>query len=99
MTAQRATEGPRRPRGPSSWAQRVNDNTAEWVAAVARIAAVAGIFVCFGTAVGAVWHYGDLRWWGTWLLTVILTLGMGRLGFIYLADPEWKEEGDGSSDR
>lgn len=88
-------EAPRDSRGASSWARRVNDSTVEWLAAVARIAAVLGAVATVGALVATVWAHGPdaaLRCGVTTALLAGATLGASWLGFVRLGNPEWKDD-------
>jgi hypothetical protein len=87
-------EAPRDSRGASSWAQRVNEGTADWLAAVSRIGAVVAFVAADGAAIGALWSHGDRETSWTWTTVVLAltTFALWWLGFRYLANPEWKAD-------
>lgn len=85
--------GPRDERGPLAWATAVNDDTQEWVAALARILSViwaltAAILLLFLAAQPS-WNAAAIA-----ALTAGYAGATGWLGFVRLANPEWKEAPD-----
>ena len=90
-------ERPRDDRGRSSWARRTNDETGEWLAALARVATV---FYAVSASLSLVCFLWDLEW--RWAATAALTAtwagGCYWLGFVHLANPEWKDKPDGETD-
>lgn len=84
-------EAPRDSRGASSWARRVNDTTVDWLAACSRVSAVL-------TAALELVALALLIWLPSWAMlgTVVLgaawTAAAGWLGFVYLANPEWRDD-------
>lgn len=94
------SQRPRESRGRSSWAHRVNDGTAEWVAALARVLTAlcaAGWVVCL---LGIAWSpSGAVAW--RWVASAVIVgaaaVACWRLGFVQLANPEWKDD-DGEAD-
>lgn len=79
-------------RGASSWAQRVNEGTADWLAAVSRIGAVVAFVAADGAGIAALWSHGGraTSWTWTTVVLALTTLALWCLGFWYLANPEWK---------
>lgn len=93
MTIQRGPEAPRPARGASSWAQRVNEFTVQWLAAYSRIASVVWSLVSVGALFGLVW-WPSWNWAGSLATCVIMLAAHVWLGFIRLANPEWRDDGD-----
>lgn len=95
MVSQHGPEAPRGSRGASSWARRVNDGTAEWLAATARVTTVASFYLFVISLAAAILPGGSLL---AALLLALLALAVmaitGWLGFIYLANPEWSASDD-----
>lgn len=90
MDAPHSPEAPRDPRGASSWARRLNESTVDWLAAYCRVFAVAGSVVVLGA-------FLLLIWWPSWAASVTAVLlaawvlAHAWFGFVYLANPEWKD--------
>lgn len=90
MTNQQQPEEPRRPRGPSSWAERLYGNTAEYVAAWCRLWSLtySVLTVAFALLLAFQPSWSALAA----LLVIVAALAAHLwLGFFYLANPEWKE--------
>lgn len=87
------SEAPRDPRGASSWARRLNDSTPEWLAAVARLTAVGAFFALIGLLAVAVLLASAAVFLVALLVLAVMVLA-GWLGFILLANPEWKDDDD-----
>jgi hypothetical protein len=99
VTSSQRPDAPRQVRGASSWARRVNEGTVEWLAAIARITATVGALGIFAVLVAATWVHtasSAERFGVTMGLLVLLTAGSGWLGFVVLANPEWRDDDDGS---
>lgn len=91
----RETPGaPRLGRGASSWARRVNDSTAEWVAALARVLTAlctAGWLACL---LGIVWSPSGAvawRWVASAAIVGLAAVACWLLGFVQLANSEWRD--------
>ena len=70
----------------------------EWLAAVARINAVAGMLALLGVGIGAAWIHGPHAALGFGLTAGFLalwTFGCFWLGFVVLPNPEWKRDDRG----
>lgn len=94
MSSANPPEAPRNPRGASSWARRFNDNTLEMLAAVSRLTAVLSALAVVAAAMQAIWAASIselLRSIGTVILFAAVGAGAVHLGFVQLANPEWKE--------
>jgi hypothetical protein len=94
VDARHRPEAPGHAPGASSWAQRFNRDTVEWLAAYCRIAAM----VCSAAYAVLFVVAAVVLAWG-WALAaaaaLLCTAGFAWLGFFYLANAEWKETKDG----
>lgn len=90
MSPQRP-DAPRSPRGASSWARRVNDGTVEWLAAMARLQTVVWSLASAAALLGLVWR-PSWSWAGTLVTCVALGVMHAWVGFVWLANPEWRND-------
>lgn len=67
---------------------RFNDNTMEYVIAVARVVAVLATLGTLGAGFASVWTL-DIHWISTCLLGALVTVGLIWFGFIRNGNEEW----------
>lgn len=93
MDRSRIPEAPRDSRGASSWARKVNDSTVEWLAAWARVWTVSWALFAGLALFGLIWRPG-WDWALTAGLAFLLAVAHGLVGFVWLGNPEWKDDDD-----
>lgn len=96
MSYPKRPEAPRGDRGASSWAQRINDGTGEWLTAWARLMSVTWSLAASGALLGLIW-WPSWGWAGTLATCVAAGAMHAWAGFVWLANPEWRD-GDGEAD-
>ena len=93
MTHPQRPDEPRHPRGSSSWAQRINEGTGEWLTAILRVLSVVWSLWFVGALFGLIWA-PSWGWGLTAALSLLLTAVHVWAGFVWLANPEWSAPDD-----